>query len=167
MKLGPKGNMAQEQDIRSIPEKGIVDRSTGREADEFSVDETMSLKEKLDRYEAAEVELTRADAYLQSGVNKAELYGALRDVQDAIELLTETATYHADSFTPEQLKQAAEERLAIPGLLQAIADRRSAPERNSANNSLSDRMRATDETRDVRQVREDDRARDQGRDEKG
>lgn len=159
--------MAQERDIRSIPETGIVDRFTGREAGENSVDIKLSLKERLDRFEEAEVELTRAEAYLQSGVNKADLYGELRDVQDAVTLLKTSAKHHADGFTPEQLKQAAEERLTDPGLLQAIADRRGATERNSASGSLTDRIRATDETRDVRQAREDDRARDEGRDEKG
>ena len=159
--------MAEERINQSIPSTGLVDRYTGREQDEFSTDDNLSLKERIDRFEEVEYALGKAETYLQAGATKTEIYGDLKDVQDSVILLKASAMHHANGFTPEQLREAAEDPRFDTGILQAIADRRAATDRTSAPQSLTDRMRAADEMRDTSHLREDDRTLDEGRDEKG
>ena len=159
--------MAEERPTANIPDPGLVYRATGQERDEFDLDDNMPWQTRLDIFAGIELELGKAEIHLEQGVNKFDVHGDMKDVADAVELLKSSADYHAKSFTPEQLLQAADDPRADAGLLAAVADRRAATERNNAPQSLADRLKAVDEARDVNEVRNDERFRDDGRDEKG
>ena len=62
-------------DDRTIPEAGIVDRYSGREADEFSVDDKLSLEKRVWRFEGAEIELMRAERLLSQGARDTDVDG--------------------------------------------------------------------------------------------
>lgn len=142
---------------RTIPETGIVDRYSGRESDEFSVDNSLSFKDRLSRFEGAEIELMRAEAYMERGADKAEAYGDIRDVREAISVLRDSAEYHANGFSKEELAHAAEEKIVDVAVLQAIADRRSVEQRPRIPEGLADRLRDDEQTRTPEPSREDDR----------
>jgi len=132
---------------RTLPDTGIVDRYSGREKVEFSVDDKLSLKERVSRFEGAEVELLRAEAYLERGADKAEVYGDFQDVKDAIALLKRSAEHRANGFTRDELSQAAEEKSVRLDVLQAIADRRTVDAKPRIPDGLSERLRAADDGR--------------------
>ena len=145
---------------RTIPETGIADRYTGREADEFSVDSDLTLEEKLQRFEESEIALMQAEAHLKDGANKAEIYGEVQDVRDAIVvLLSDSARYHADAFTKDELRQAANDRLIDPSVLEAIADRRSPETQKAYNAKLAEELRTYDDGRiaEAEQILDQDR----------
>ena len=145
----------------------LVYRFTGSERDEFSVDESMPWQKRLDLFAGIELELGKAEIYLEKGVNKFDVYGDMKDVRDAVSLLKASAEHHAKSFTSEQLREAAEDPRTDIGLLAAVADRRAATERNSASQSLAERVKAAGASRDAHDRRVDERQQDEGRDEKG
>ena len=132
---------------RSIPEAGIVDRYSGREADEFSVDDKLSLQERVWRFEGAEIELMRAERLLSKGARDADVEGEIHDVKDAIKLLTRSAEYHANGFTREELAQAAEDKSIRVEILHAIADRRTIDAKPRIPDGLADRLRDADDGR--------------------
>lgn len=142
---------------RTLPETGIVDRYSEREKDEFSVDDKLSLKERVSRFEGAEVELLRAEAYLERGADKAEVYGDFHDMKDAIALLKRSAEHHANGFTRDELSQAAEEKSVRLEILQAIADRRTFDEKPRIPEGLADRLQEADNGRSNALERDVDR----------
>jgi len=142
---------------RTIPETGIVDRYSGREEDEFSVDDNLSIKERLSRFEGAEVELLRAEAFLERGAVHVDAYGDIRDVESAIKILRLSAEHHANGFTKEELAKAAEDKSIDVNMLQMIADRRTVEDRPRIPEGLADRLRDEDQTRTHEPSRETDR----------
>ncbi len=142
---------------RTLPEAEIVDRYSGRESDEFSVDDKLSLQERVWRFEGAEIELLRAEAYLDRGADKAEVYGDIHDVKDAIAMLKRSAEHHAKGFTRDELSQAAEAKSVRLDVLQAIADRRTVDEKPRMSEALADRLRAADNSRTREPERDTDR----------
>ena len=159
--------MAEERHSANFSEQDLVYRMTGNERDEFDMDENMPWQKRLDLFAGIELELGNAEIYLEKGVNKFDVYGDMKDVQEAVTVLKASAEHHAKSFTPEQLREAAEDPRTDIGLLAAVADRRAATERNSAPQSLAERMKAADVSRDARDRTIDERQQDEGRDEKG
>ncbi|MEO1661076.1 MAG: hypothetical protein AAFR51_08820 [Pseudomonadota bacterium] len=148
---------------RTIPDTGIADRYTGRETDEFGVDSELTLEEKIQRFEESEIALMQAEAHLKDGANKAEIYGELQDVRDAVVLLSDSARYHADAFTKDELRQAANDRLIDPSVLEAIADRRSPQTQKAYNAALAEQLRSHDEGRSTEAEQVLDQDRDQER----
>lgn len=142
---------------RTIPETGIVDRFTGREDDEFSVDDNLSIKERVSRFEGAEVELLRAESYLERGAIHVEAYGDMRDVESAIKMLRLSAEHHANGFSSAELEQAAEEKTVDVAVLQAIAERRTVDNKPRDHQSLSERIGSIDEQRHTEQRGDIDR----------
>lgn len=142
---------------RTIPETGIVDRFTGREADEFSVDDNLSIKERVSRFEGAEIELLRAEAYLERGAVHVDAYGDMRDVESAIKILRLSAEHHANGFSKAELEKAAEEKTVDVAVLQMIAERRTVDNKPRGQQSLSERINSIDEQRQSEQQRDDDR----------
>jgi hypothetical protein len=142
---------------RTIPETGVMDRYSGREADEFSVDNNLTFEDRLSRFEGAEIELMRAEAYMERGADKAEAYGDIKDVREAIDILRGSAEYHANGFSKEELSKAAEEKTVDVAVLQAIADRRTIDQRPRIPEGLADRLRDEDQTRTQEPNRETDR----------
>ncbi|MEL6569101.1 MAG: hypothetical protein AAFQ22_11830 [Pseudomonadota bacterium] len=134
-------------DDRTIPEAGIVDRYSGREADEFSVDDKLSLEDRVWRFEGAEIELMRAEAHLERGADKTDIYGEFHEIKDAIALLKRSAEHHANGFTREELAQAVEDKSIRVEILHAIADRRTIDARPRIPDGLSERLRAADDGR--------------------
>ena len=159
--------MAEERHSANFSEQDLVYRMTGNERNEFDMDDNMPWQKRLDLFAGIELELGKAEIHLEKGVNKFDVYGDMKDIQEAVTVLKASAEHHAKSFTPEQLREAAEDPRADIGLLAAVADRRAATERTNAPQSLVDRMKAVDESRDVRNRDQDERLRDDGRDEKG
>ena len=159
--------MAEERTSSSASEQEMIYRFTGNEPNELSIDKDMPWRRRLELFADITIQSDIAQDYLDKGVNKYDVYGDMKDIQDAVELLKSSADFHAKAFTPEQLREAADDPRTDMGLLAAVADRRAATERNSASGSLSDRIRAQDEPRESRQPREDERTLDEGRDEKG
>ena len=155
------------EDRTSDTDLDIIYRYTGDERDEFGTDENMPWQRRLDIFAGIELELGRAEIYLEKGVNKFDVYGDMKDIEDAVSVLKASAEYHANRFSSEQLREAADHPKADTGLLGAIAYRRAATERTNAAQSLVDRMKAVDESWDVRNRDQDERLRDDGRDEKG
>ena len=136
------------EDRSNITDPDLVYRFTGNERDEFDMDDNMPWQRRLDLFAGIELELGKAEVYLEKGVNKFDVYGDMKDIEDAVAVLKASAEHHAKSFTPEHLREAAEHPRADIGLLAAVADRRAATERNSAPQSLAERMKAADVSRD-------------------
>jgi len=142
---------------RIIPETGIVDRFTGREADEFSINDNLSVQERVSRFEGAEVELLRAEAYLERGADQVDAYGDIRDVKDAIAVLRDSAEFHANGFSKEELEKAAEEKTVDVAILQAISERRTVDKKPRENSSITQRIQSMSEERHPDQSRDVDR----------
>lgn len=110
------------------PPETLVDRRTGRSADEFGVETDLSLKEKVDRFEAAEYDLGFAEAALEKGHNKVDIWGDPRMIEEAIVILKASAEYRASTITIEEIQQAQRDGLVSEGLAQAMIDRKSSAE---------------------------------------
>lgn len=124
---------------RIIPETGLADRYTGREADEFSVDSDLSLEEKLQRFEEAEATFMEADRYLEAGANKVPIYGSFEDAAEAKTMLDESADHFAAQFTEAELEQVKAEGSVPDYVVAQIESRRAGLEQSRSR--LSDEYR--------------------------
>lgn len=130
----------------------IVERRTGRLADDYGIETELSIEEKISRFEAAEYDLGFAEAALEKGHNRAEVFGDTKDIQDAIEVLKASAEYRAAELSEPEIKNAKSAGLLSNGLAEALADRKRATE--AANTRLDD---AAQRYTDVESLKEQER----------
>ncbi|MBO6687581.1 MAG: hypothetical protein JJ931_05320 [Henriciella sp.] len=134
------------------PSEPIVERRTGRLADDYGIETELSIEEKISRFEAAEYDLGFAEAALEKGHNRAEVFGDTKDIQDAIEVLKASAEYRAAELSEPEIKNAKSAGLLSNGLAEALADRKRATE--AANTRLDD---AAQRYTDVESLKEQER----------
>lgn len=85
-----------------------MDRFTGRETGETQPDPKMTIRERLDLFMGAQYELDRAEIALSQGADKIEMGSAYNDIGDVIEVLKNSAVYHADRVNDADLAEAVE-----------------------------------------------------------
>lgn len=121
------------------PSEPIVERRTGRLADEYGIETELSLEEKVSRFEAAEYDLGFAEAAFEKGHNRAEVFGDTKDIQDAIEVLKASAEFRAAELSEPEIKNAKNAGLLSNGLAEALAERKLAGD--AAKSRLDDAAR--------------------------
>lgn len=136
------------------PSEPIVERRTGRSADEYGIETELSIEEKVSRFEAAEYDLGFAEAALEKGHNRAEVFGDTKDIQEAIAVLKASAEYRAAELSEPEIKNAKSAGLLSGGLAEALADRKRTSE--TTKTRLDDAARRYEDTEHMKeQVRPD------------
>ena len=120
------------------PPETLVERRSGRSAEEFGIETDLSLEERISRFEAAEYDLGFAEASQQRGHNRADVFGSTEDIGEAIVILKASADYRASMISIEEIQQAEKEGLVSDGVAQALIDRKRSAEIETRIDRLSE-----------------------------
>lgn len=100
----------------------IMDRFTGRESSDTEPDPKMTVRERVDRFMGAQYELDRAEIALGQGSDTIEMGSTYNDIGDVIEVLKNSADFHAAQVDRAELKDAVENGLVNEAEALALAE---------------------------------------------
>lgn len=101
----------------------LLDRRSGRSTEEFSVEQDLSLDERVALFEEAEMSHGYAETQLSRGYAKEEVYGETREIEEAIKIFSASAEYHATRIDEKEIVAALENKQIDPAVADAIRGR--------------------------------------------
>lgn len=105
------------------PPEILLDQMTGRSDQEFELETDLSLEERLERFEAAELGLLTAQAAKSRGLVNTDLTGDTKDVEEAIAILNDSAKFRASQITAQEFHYAQDQGLVADDVMGLLRDR--------------------------------------------
>jgi len=119
----------------------LQDRMTGRSSID-ALEGDLTTQEKIERFVSAEMELGLAERALADGFNKHHVLGEAKEIEEAVQVLQESASYRANQIETGELDQVRASGEVNESVYQAIVERQSHSS-HSSYDSLIDRFEET------------------------